>query len=160
MKSSSLDGEAKFILWNRGGPDYSAEETIDDWRDNGDTWTLELESDLDEVLRILEFTFRTIDPDTGLLPTDADAGFLPPEDGTGRGKGYVHFRVRAASDLEDGVVINNSATIVFDTEEPIITYPPTLNTIGQHECSPDLTLPTITLIGKRSGNGGMRRQLY
>jgi YD repeat-containing protein len=69
----------------------------------------------------LAFTFRTLDPATGGLPADALAGFLPPEDGSGRGKGSVLFSVRTKSSLAPGTRIVNSATIVFDTEAPITT---------------------------------------
>jgi uncharacterized repeat protein (TIGR01451 family) len=69
----------------------------------------------------LAFTFRTLDPATGGLPADALAGFLPPEDGSGRGKGSVLFSVRTKTNLSPGTRISNAATIVFDTEAPITT---------------------------------------
>ena len=69
----------------------------------------------------LAFTFRTLDPSTGGLPTDALAGFLPPEDGSGRGKGSILFSVRTRTELPPGTRIANAATIVFDTEAPITT---------------------------------------
>ncbi|MCL4806507.1 MAG: dockerin type I repeat-containing protein, partial [Thermoanaerobaculia bacterium] len=69
----------------------------------------------------LDFTFRTLDPSTGQLPTDPLAGFLPPEDGSGRGRGAVLFSVRTRTDLSPGTRIANTATIVFDTEAPITT---------------------------------------
>ena len=37
--------------------------------------------------------FFSIDPLTG-LPPEADVGFLPPEDGTGRGMGHVSYTIR------------------------------------------------------------------
>ena len=69
----------------------------------------------------LAFTFRTLDPATGDLPSDALAGFLPPEDGSGRGKGSVLFSIRTRTDLAPGTRIANTATIVFDTNAPITT---------------------------------------
>ncbi|MHB8800013.1 MAG: DUF7619 domain-containing protein [Thermoanaerobaculia bacterium] len=69
----------------------------------------------------LAFTFRTLDPATGDLPSDALAGFLPPENGSGRGKGSVLFSVRTRTDLAPGTRIANTATIVFDTNAPITT---------------------------------------
>lgn len=69
----------------------------------------------------IRWTLRTIDPETGELPQDAYAGFLPPEDGTGRGQGHVTFKVRARNDRAGGMQIKNKAAIVFDTETPLST---------------------------------------
>ncbi|MBC8255426.1 MAG: hypothetical protein H8E35_15560, partial [Ardenticatenia bacterium] len=69
----------------------------------------------------VEWTFRTLDPETGELPEDALAGFLPPNDETGRGEGHVVFSIRPNSDRPDGTVLTNQATIVFDTEASIVT---------------------------------------
>ena len=43
-------------------------------------------------------TFQSIDPNTE-LPPDVLTGFLPPEDGTGRGQGYFSYLVRADAGL-------------------------------------------------------------
>lgn len=77
---------------------------------------------------LVSWTLRTIDLETGELPEDVFAGFLPPEDGTGRGQGYVTFSVRAKDDLVVNTRIRNTASIVFDTNEAIITNE-VLNTI-------------------------------
>jgi YD repeat-containing protein len=69
----------------------------------------------------LAFTFRTVDPSTGALPGDPLAGFLPPNDATGRGEGWALFSVRTKTGLPPGTRIANAATIVFDTEAPITT---------------------------------------
>lgn len=39
------------------------------------------------------WTLRSFDPRTGLLPEDPFAGFLPPNDATGRGDGLANFTV-------------------------------------------------------------------
>lgn len=67
------------------------------------------------------WTLRSIDPLTGEAPTDAFTGFLPPEDETGRGQGFVEFTVHPRTDAATATVIRNTASIVFDFEEPIIT---------------------------------------
>jgi hypothetical protein len=46
---------------------------------------------------------------------------LPPNDETGRGQGYVTYTVRPKATAATGAQIANSATIVFDAEEPITT---------------------------------------
>jgi hypothetical protein len=48
-------------------------------------------------------------------------GFLPPEDGTGRGMGYVAYTVAPKAGLASGTVIRNVATIGFDANPPIAT---------------------------------------
>jgi len=67
------------------------------------------------------WTLRTIDPLTNDLPSDATAGFLPPDDATGRGKGHVSFSVQPRASVSTGTQITNSASIVFDTEASIPT---------------------------------------
>lgn len=100
--------------------------------DNSTYWhtTVELDS-LDLLLEIdaginawtgeVHWYFETIDPNTGQPPLDPFAGFLPPNDSTGRGEGHVSFTIKALEDLPDGTEITNSATIVFDTNDPIET---------------------------------------
>ncbi len=62
--------------------------------------------------------FFSIDPLTG-LPPEGEVGFLPPEDGTGRGKGQVSYTVRPTSGLPEGTRIPNVAYIQFD-QNPVI----------------------------------------
>ncbi len=69
----------------------------------------------------VRWTLKSIDPETGELPEDPYAGFLPPEDGSGRGQGHVSFTVKARNDRTAGTTITNTASIVFDTEAPIST---------------------------------------
>ena len=65
--------------------------------------------------------FQSIDPATGEAPLDPFLGFLPPEDGSGRGQGFVTCTVRPKSATADGAVIENEAEIVFDANAPILT---------------------------------------
>jgi len=65
--------------------------------------------------------FQSIDPTTGEPPTDPLLGFLPPNDETGSGQGWVDFTIRPWPDIATGTVINNDAIIVFDQNEPIDT---------------------------------------
>ena len=74
------------------------------------------------------WTITTVDPETGEIPEDALAGFLPPNDQTGVGDGFVTYRIRSSKDATTGDVIDAKATIVFDTEEPIDT-PPIFHTL-------------------------------
>lgn len=73
--------------------------------------------------------FMSIDTDTG-LPPDVLTGFLPPEDGTGRGMGHFSYVIRAKTGLSTGTRIHNVAEINFDFAETIAT-----NQIDPHDAS-------------------------
>ena len=64
--------------------------------------------------------FQSIDPLT-TLPPNALTGFLPPEDGTGRGQGHISYVVRPLADLVTGDEIRNVALITFDSQQSIAT---------------------------------------
>jgi RHS repeat-associated protein len=108
---------------------FALRTRVPDWRTgNAKPWWVDVISELGAGGR-LRFTFRTIDPETGAIPEDPLAGFLPPDDATGRGQGWVTFTARTKTNLPTGTRIVNSATIVFDTEAPITTNE-VFNTIG------------------------------
>lgn len=72
----------------------------------------------DEAFWILQ----TIDPATGLPPTGIDDGFLPVNDDTHRGEGYVSFTIRPNEyQCATGDTITALASIVFDVNEAIST---------------------------------------
>ncbi|MFT3882186.1 MAG: carboxypeptidase regulatory-like domain-containing protein [Gemmatales bacterium] len=71
---------------------------------------------------------QSIDPLTGQATDDPAAGFLPPDDATGRGRGYLTFDIQAKSNLTAGTEIKNQASIVFDANAPLATNQ-SLNTI-------------------------------
>lgn len=97
----------------------------------------------------LEWYLRIIDTATDDFPADPLAGFLPPEDGTGRGQGYVTFSVKPKPDIPIGTVITNSATIVFDYNDPIETNVVT-NTIGE---ASDLVIQAAAPLSITAGMG-------
>ncbi|HDR15138.1 MAG TPA: hypothetical protein ENN79_06605 [Desulfobacteraceae bacterium] len=63
---------------------------------------------------VLHVNFLSIDPETGLPPQDVGAGFLPPENGTGRGQGFISYMIQTKADLPAGTEIRNIATVQFD----------------------------------------------
>ena len=65
-------------------------------------------------------TFLSIDPATSLPPA-VNIGFLPPEDGTGRGQGHFSYLISAKTNLSTGTQIRNVALISFDNQPPIAT---------------------------------------
>ena len=83
---------------------------------------------IDELTGVATWTFTTIDPNTGEIPTDPMIGFLPPDNAEGAGEGFVSYTVMAKPSDPDGTVINAQATVVFDTQPPLNT-PQIFNTI-------------------------------
>ena len=83
---------------------------------------------------VLKFTFTSIDPSTGLPPSDPTVGFLPPDVNGIVGQGSVTFALLPKSGLSTGTQIANQATVVFDANAPINTQT-WMNTI-------DVTPPT------------------
>ena len=77
---------------------------------------------------VLTWTFTSIDPSTGLPPSDPTVGFLPPDANGIEGQGAVVFSVLPKSGVITGTQITNQATVVFDANGPINT-PTWLNTI-------------------------------
>ena len=66
----------------------------------------------------------------GQRPEDPFAGFLPPNDETHCGEGHLTYRVKVRENAPVNVRIENSATIVFDYNDPIVTDPAWWNTVG------------------------------
>ena len=77
----------------------------------------------------VEWRLSSLDVGTNYFPIDALTGFLPPEDGTGCGQGYVKFSVKPKTTTPFGTIVSNVATIVFDGNDPIDT-PAVSNVIG------------------------------
>ena len=80
---------------------------------------------------VASWYMRVYDPngDTEGFPTDG-SGFLPSNDDTHRGEGYIKYRIKVRDDAPANVVITNSASIIFDYENPIETDPAWWNTVG------------------------------
>jgi RHS repeat-associated protein len=89
--------------------------------ENGQTFEVIVNLNLDPVTGILTISFQSIAPATNLPPASLLTGFLPPEDGTGRGIGFVSFTIRPKSNLATGTPIRNVASIIFDRGELITT---------------------------------------
>lgn len=92
---------------------------------------------LDPLTGLLRFEATSFDPLTQDYPANPFAGFLPPNDDTGRGEGFLKFSIWPKSGLSDGTRIENEARIVFDLNPPIDTNV-AVNTI-------DLQAPTSSV---------------
>ena len=88
---------------------------------------------LDEQKGVASWFLRIVSPygDSDGWPYANDpTGFLPPNDSTHRGEGHITYRIKVREDAPANVVITNSASIVFDYNDPIETDPAWWNTVG------------------------------
>lgn len=87
---------------------------------NGKTFEVEVDAGIDFSAGRIYVRYQTMNPGTG-LPPDVLTGFLPPEDGTGRGMGHFSYTVRSKPNLPFNTEIRNVAYIQFDVNETIGT---------------------------------------
>ncbi len=111
----------------------------------GQTILVDVSAALDLGTRTLTWTFTTLDPATLDSPSDALAGFLPPDNSSGQGTGYVSYAVDPVAGLASGKVISAAASVVFD-ENPAIATDTWTNTIdaGPPPTSAVTALPSTT----------------
>jgi hypothetical protein len=76
---------------------------------------------LDTLTGIIRWEFLSLNTSTLDLEEDPDLGFLPPNNKSPEGEGFVSFTVGLKKELKTNAEIRNKASIVFDTNEPIIT---------------------------------------
>ncbi len=88
---------------------------------NGETFDIDVEIGINPANGQVYASFQSIDPATSLPPSNPLTGFLPPEDGTGRGMGYFSFTVQPRATLATGTQIRNVALVQFDRDEIIAT---------------------------------------
>jgi hypothetical protein len=80
-----------------------------------------IQAALDRASGLLTWRLTSIDPATGLPPTDPLAGFLPPDVHPPEGTGSVVFTVMPARSLPTGATVFNHASITFDANSAIPT---------------------------------------
>ena len=100
---------------------------------DGTNTSVRTELTIDETTGVAEWYLRIVDPngDAEGWPLDVYAGFLPPNNpDTHCGEGHITYRVKLRDDVPLGTKIENSATIVFDFNEPIKTDPSWWNIVG------------------------------
>lgn len=76
---------------------------------------------IDAATGLLTWTLQALDPATNQPPTDPLAGFILPDINPPAGEGSLLLTVQPKSGLDDGTVISNRATIVFDNNSPLTT---------------------------------------
>ena len=105
---------------------------------NGVGFEVQTEAGINYATGVIYATFYSIDPNTG-LPPDVLIGFLPPEDGTGRGMGHISYVIDPKAGLITGTEIRNVALISFDGQPQIATnqvdpHDPSKGTDPDKEC--------------------------
>lgn len=105
------------------------ETVIETTASNGNEIEVHFQGGIDLVTGQISAFFSTLDPLTG-LPPDVLTGFIAPEDGTGRGQGFIGFTIKPIGGLVSGTQIRNVASITFDFGETIDT-----NQIDPHDPS-------------------------
>ena len=103
--------------------------------------------------------FYSLDPLSG-LPPFVDTGFLPPEDGSGRGQGYFTYVIKAKEGLSAGTEIRNVALITFDSQETIATnqvdpHDPSQGTDPNKECLNTIAPDEVNLITTSTEGGSV-----
>jgi RHS repeat-associated protein len=96
-------------------------QTTVETTENGQTFQVQIELGLNALTGQVFATFYSIDPQTGLPPANVLTGFLPPEDGSGRGMGYFTYTVQSKLGLATGTQIRNVAVVTFDNNPAIAT---------------------------------------
>ncbi len=82
---------------------------------------LDLVAGINAITNEAFWRFSTIDPESGNATLDPFGGFLPPNDSTGRGEGFVTYDIYLEPGVAAGTVISNQADIYFDQNEVIST---------------------------------------
>jgi RHS repeat-associated protein len=104
---------------------------------DGTPLKVNISAGLNEQTGLVTWTFLSVDPATGLAPSDPVAGFLPVDDSTGRGQGLLNYNIEPKAGLTTGTAVQAQATVVFDTNAPLSTDTVS-NTI-------DTTVPTSSV---------------
>ena len=117
---------------------------------NGVSFEVQVSVDLDFASGLMTAEFNSINPAT-YLPPSVLVGFLPPEDGTGRGQGHVSYTIQAKTGLPTGTQILNVADIVFDQGEVIATDQVNDEDPTQGIDPSKITLNTIDAVAPTSG---------
>ncbi|MBM2814644.1 MAG: hypothetical protein HW421_1406 [Ignavibacteria bacterium] len=107
-------------------------------------YDVEITAGLDALNNQIFWVFQTIDPETGMAPSNPNAGFLPVDDSTGKGEGFCNYTIVPKSTCQTGDVINAKATIVFDINDEIPT-PEIFNTVDAQPPTSNLTIDEINI---------------
>jgi Concanavalin A-like lectin/glucanases superfamily/Secretion system C-terminal sorting domain len=83
---------------------------------------------IDRVTGAIEYRFSSLDPDTYDPIVDKNQGFLPPNDSTRKGFGFIEYLVETKTNLAHGTKVKNKMAMGFDSI-PLTSSPYWINTI-------------------------------
>lgn len=108
---------------------------------------LDVTAGLDLVSGEAFWELKSIDPETGEVPSSPLVGFLPPNANGTEGQGYLTYSINPKAAMVTGTRIDALAAIVFDENEPMDT-PAIFNTIdGGAPASSVSALPATSYPG-------------
>lgn len=84
-------------------------------------YRVEVTAGIDIVAREAFWIMQTIDPLTGMPPSNVFLGMLPVNDETEKGTGFVRYTIKPLATAVTGDSITAKAGIVFDENEPVET---------------------------------------
>ncbi len=114
-----LPGSVRFTRVNIGGYEHQVSE-LNGLTSVADTGAAEPVA-INALVTDIGDSSGTIVVNMQSIGCDNCTGFLPPEDGTGRGQGFIEFTVRVRDDVPTGTEIRNTAAIRFDVNDVIVT---------------------------------------
>jgi hypothetical protein len=82
---------------------------------------LDVTAGINQTTGVATWTFTSIAPSTGDLPADIYTGILPPDTKPPNGEASVSYTVRSKPQTATGSVVRAQASVVFDTNSPVIT---------------------------------------
>src|SRR5262249_35816559 len=88
---------------------------------DGSSLNVRVSLDFNVQTGLLTVTFTPPAPAPGQAPPRVSDGFLPPNDSSHVGEGYVQYTIQPKADLTTGATIIQQAAIVFDINAPIDT---------------------------------------
>ncbi|MGO9114375.1 MAG: beta strand repeat-containing protein, partial [Thermoguttaceae bacterium] len=111
---------------------------------DGSSLNVQVALDFNVQTGLLTVAFTSLDPATGEAPTGVFDGFLPPDNSSGIGEGYVQYTVQPKNDLTTGATISQQASVVFDINAAIMTNA-AVNTIDSGPPTSSVNpLPAVT----------------
>jgi len=122
---------------------------------------LRIEGTLDATTGVLNWTFTSLNPETGAPPSDPLAGFLPPNDNPPEGEGSVSYFADLKESTASGTQFGAAARIVFDENAPIDTpvwsnvldLAPPSSQVEPLDATQDSLDFTVTWSGSDAGSG-------
>jgi|GEM_PF-5499329 len=127
-----------------------------------------IEGIVDTLTGVVEVAFKSLDANTLNLTQIVEDGFLNPNVNKPEGQGHISFRIKT-KDLEHLSQISNEASIVFDTNEAIITNTwentidaeaPTSQVLGIELVDPESSTYELTVEGFDADSGIKGYQLF